>query len=124
MKNKKIVTPRIYFYPHFHTCTAAICVALRHFLQTHRLLKSQNHQFSACGVLLHQISPPSARLAAMSAMEHKTSFTKGVQIGVLFKNGAKRHIRPLYMCGSGGKTKFLGGQFFFVFHFYLFVFNF
>ena len=35
------------------------------------------------------------------------------------KNGAKRNIRPLYMCGSGGNTKFLGGQ-----HFLFFIFIF
>ena len=37
------------------------------------------------------------------------------------KNGAKRHIRPLYMCGSGGKTKFLGEQ---NFLFFIFIFLF
>ena len=31
MKNKKFVPPKIQFYPHFHTRTAAVCVALRHF---------------------------------------------------------------------------------------------
>ena len=39
----------------------------------------------------------------------------------MVKNGAKRHIRPLYMCGSGGKTKFLGEQ---NFLFFIFIFLF
>ena len=38
-------------------------------------------------------------------------------MSLLKKNGAKRHIRPLYMCGSGGKTKFLGGRNFLFFIF-------